>query len=78
MKSIYIAGPMRNCPLFNFPAFDKARDFLRSIGFNPISPVDLDREMGFDPATDSWEGFSLQEAIKRDLDAIMKVAPSIC
>lgn len=26
MKIIYIAGPMKGYPLYNFPAFDAARD----------------------------------------------------
>jgi hypothetical protein len=44
---VYIAGPMRGLPLFNFPAFDKARDLGQSEGFVPISPADMDRASGF-------------------------------
>lgn len=40
---VYLAGPMRGLPEFNFPAFDKARDLLVSKGYNVISPADIDR-----------------------------------
>src|SRR5690606_7315289 len=36
---VYIAGPMRGLPLFNFPAFDAARDLAQREGFTPISPA---------------------------------------
>lgn len=51
VKRIYIAGPMRGIELFNFPAFDAARDHLSGQGFAVVSPADLDRESGFDPET---------------------------
>lgn len=38
---------MRGIPLFNFPAFDEARDFLTKIGHIVISPADHDRTMGY-------------------------------
>lgn len=40
---IYIAGPMRGRPQFNFPAFDAAEKFLAAQGFTPISPAAMDR-----------------------------------
>jgi len=40
---VYIAGPMRGYESFNFPAFDKARDTFLGMGFNVISPADIDR-----------------------------------
>lgn len=43
---VYIAGPMRGLPLFNFPAFDAARDLAKREGFTPISPADIDRASG--------------------------------
>lgn len=77
-KKIYIAGPMRGIPYFNFPAFDKAQDLL-SAEWVVISPADLDRKTGFNPTTlpegYDWKdlsliGFDLQDAIDRDLAAI--------
>lgn len=56
-KRIYIAGPMTSQPLYNFPAFDAARDALAAQGHDPVSPADITRRMwkdrigeDFDPA----------------------------
>jgi hypothetical protein len=79
MSVVYIAGPMRGIPQFNFPAFDAARDFLRSKGWAVCSPADMDRAKGFDPslhlpATWDWNtlptGFNLAETIDRDIAAL--------
>lgn len=43
-KSIYIAGPMRGYERFNFAAFDEARNYFNSRGWNAISPADIDRD----------------------------------
>lgn len=76
---IYIAGPMRNYKNFNFPAFDAARDRLEALGWEVISPADLDRAIGFDamqlPEDTDWRdvsklGFDLRAAVRRDVDAI--------
>lgn len=48
-KRVYIAGRMRGVPLFNFPAFDAARDRLEALGIEVLSPADMDRAAGFDP-----------------------------
>lgn len=55
---VYIAGPMTGLPLFNFPAFDYARDQWRDAGWEVVSPADLTRtlwrerfEAEFDPAS---------------------------
>lgn len=39
---------MRGHNLFNFPAFDAARDALTALGYSVTSPADLDRRHGFD------------------------------
>lgn len=72
-KTIYIAGPMRGKPLFNFPSFDAARDRLVADGWSVISPADMDREIGFDetksyPPTKEF----LDAAMARDIEAIKK------
>ena len=41
---IYLAGPMRGKPNFNFPAFDFAAARLREQGYKVFSPADKDRE----------------------------------
>lgn len=37
---------MTNYPLHNFPAFDRARDLLKEMGHEVVSPADIDRSMG--------------------------------
>jgi hypothetical protein len=76
---VYIAGPMRGIPFYNFAAFDKAKVFLLKHGHRVISPADMDRENGFDPWTlpndhdwESLDGFDLRAAIRRDLVAIQE------
>lgn len=46
MRKFYLSGPMRGYSLFNFPAFDAARDAGRAKGFGVMSPADMDRELG--------------------------------
>ena len=67
----YIAGPMRGYPRFNFEAFDDAEDELRMMGFIPISPAAMDREVGFDPDSSVPDKAFLDEAMRRDVDAIL-------
>lgn len=77
---IYIAGPMRGIPYFNFPAFDKAKAELEA-DWDVLSPADLDRDVGFDPETlpadTDWHDldsldFCIDHAIDRDVEAIKK------
>jgi len=42
---IYLAGPMRGYPNFNFPAFDMAAARLRDQGHQVFSPADHDRQV---------------------------------
>jgi hypothetical protein len=68
----YIAGPMRGHPLYNFPAFDAASIHLRAYGHDIISPADMDREHGFDPATSEFSEADYEAAMARDMAAIEK------
>jgi hypothetical protein len=79
MKRIYIAGPMRGYKHYNFPAFDAAAERLRRLGFEPVSPADADRQLGFDPMMlpddHDWnqlpEGWDIREVAKRCCDAVI-------
>ena len=75
---VYIAGPMRGRPYYNFPAFDAARDTLKAAGVLVVSPADLDRAAGFDAMTltgrHDWNAipqhFDLDACIDRDIKAL--------
>lgn len=77
---IYIAGPMTGYYRFNFPSFDMARDELIGLGHTVISPADMDRKVGFDPAhlPDDWDwceippSFDIEAAITRDIEAVRR------
>ena len=77
--SLYIAGPMRGRPDFNFPAFHRANAFLTDAGHKPISPADHDLANGFDPTgmtghEDLTElGFDLKDALTWDLAQVANV-----
>ena len=42
---VYLSGPMRGIPDFNFPKFDRVAAKLREFGFTVFSPADNDRNM---------------------------------
>jgi hypothetical protein len=75
---VYIGGPMTGYPHFNFPAFDAKRDELRAAGHLPISPADLDRAIGFDPAdAHAVQNIPIDRefmkfAVQRDVDALLQ------
>jgi hypothetical protein len=78
-KRIYLAGPMSGVPYFNFPEFDRTRDFLKD-GWKVVSPADIDRDYGFDPRhmpeDSDWHKIppaagTRSEIIRRDIDALL-------
>jgi nucleoside 2-deoxyribosyltransferase len=66
----YLAGPMRGLPLYNFPAFDDAAKALRDLGWEIISPAEMDRNRGFKETDSHVEPQFLKQAIFDDLNAI--------
>ena len=74
---------MRGLPFLNFPAFDGARDLGISLGYNIISPADMDRKIGIDPINDpgcaecmeTTSPLLLQEIVRRDIEAILNLDP---
>jgi hypothetical protein len=78
--AVYIAGPMRGIRSYNFPMFDLAKVKVRESGGRPVSPADIDREAGFDPADlpADWdfdslpESLNLQTLVRRDLSALQE------
>lgn len=45
---LYLSGPMSNVPGFNIPAFETATANLRALGYEVLSPPELDAEAGLD------------------------------
>jgi hypothetical protein len=78
-KHVYLAGPMRGHPNFNFPAFRAAREWLRDRGINVNCPAENDEQNGLDftgmAGTDAELaaiGFDLEEAFARGVEAALK------
>ncbi len=72
---LYIAGPMRGYPLWNFPAFDAAAEFLARLGIGAVYPADMDRAIGVDETqADDAGSFGLADfhaAMRRDIPAVL-------
>ncbi len=79
MKKIYIAGPMRGIPEYNFPAFMEADDLLTLYGWITINPAQVDIDRGFDPKTPqhTLTKKDLEDFIVRDIHLVMS-ADAIC
>ena len=68
---IYIAGPMRGYPRYNFPAFDSAEAALLAAGYPRVcSPARMDRDAGFHPGESIVDEQFMRDAIERDAVAI--------
>lgn len=85
---IYVAGPMRGMPEFNFPAFHRAAAGLRALGHEVFNPAEKDIETygtdiskgnvtGSEAVASSQHGFSLREALGADLAWICAEADAV-
>lgn len=88
MKKIYIAGPMRGIPQFNFPAFFAAQKKLESEGWEVFNPAEDDvktygtdiskgNSYGDEELAAKDFGFSLRDALAKDCEFICKEADAI-
>jgi len=69
---VYIAGPMRSYPKFNHPAFDRAEEVLKSMGYDPVNPARLDRDSDLNYEDhDDIPNSVLREIIQRDIVALL-------
>lgn len=81
--TVYIAGPMRGIPEYNFPAFHAAAEKWIDLGYNVISPADLDLLAGaVDPASAAFHSGTanlsaehVRSFIRRDTEAIQLLIP---
>lgn len=85
---IYLAGPMRGHPEFNFPAFHRAAAKLRSEGFDVFNPAENDEKtIGADFSKDyptgdedvlaKNTGFTIRHALWADLRFLCQQADAI-
>lgn len=70
---VYIAGPMRGYPRWNFDAFDAAERLARDVyRLDALNPAAADRADGFDP--DEARTFTRRQwhwAMRRDVEMIL-------
>lgn len=52
---VYVSGPMRGYPKFNFPLFDQVTVELEAVGMTVANPAKHDRKNY--PDIEKWEGF---------------------
>jgi hypothetical protein len=71
LKRIYIAGPMRGIPHFNFPAFDAAAVRFRAAGFAVINPADIDRDSDGPTTTPEQAEERVRTYAERDTQALL-------
>lgn len=85
-STIYLSGPMSGIAWFNYPAFDRAAERLRTDGWNVHNPVDKDLltyGMDISNPTGSVEqaqrdhGFDRRRALVADLTFVAGEADAI-
>lgn len=77
---VYLAGPMRAKPRFNFPAFMQATKLLSESGWDVFNPAQRDVDAGFDPGLALHRQkieFNLEDAMRADLQWIVDKAQAL-
>lgn len=84
-EKLYLAGPMRGLPHFNFPAFNRAAARLRAQGYYVFNPAEADINRGEEVALNADgdmqraldAGFNLRDALMEDVTFIIREADAI-
>lgn len=79
-KKCYIAGPMSGYPDFNFPAFFKAEEYLKALGWVVFNPANKEQEKKLDeeaykegdPDKAAKTGFDFRSAYAWDLAKVVE------
>ena len=85
---LYVAGPMRGIPEFNFPAFFETSRILRALGHTVFNPAERDNDHhgtdiskgntdGSEAQAAAEHGFSLRNALAADTTWISQQADGI-
>lgn len=71
---VYLSGPMRGIPHYNFPEFDRVARILRSKGYTVLNPAEEDRTVNiheFTPA-EALTNSVMRQCFRRDCEAVCK------
>lgn len=60
---VYISGPMRGYPSFNYPLFHEAAAWLRDWGYKALNPVEINADL-------DGTGAEFSQYMRRDLTAV--------
>lgn len=70
---VFLSGPMRGWPEFNFPAFHAHAAKLREAGHEVLSPAEHDLERGFDPKLSlAKQGYDLAPSWRWNIQALLR------
>lgn len=72
---VYLAGPMRGYPLYNFAAFFSAAIDLRTMGHIVSNPAELDMAKGLDPSLElddpKQAPFEIKDVLRQDFIEVL-------
>lgn len=72
IRCVYLAGPMSGIEGNNSHAFNEAAEELRGLGFEVVSPVEMDEEIGSDHDSGSLSEADYQDFLRRDIIRILQ------